>query len=95
MTQIVGNLATDPNFGVWRERAAKFNLHSSVAIPFAPAGQEAILCIYARSEYTFDKAVIKDLEAIAREVEFAIAQVRTKHKLEEALNGTLLSLWVF
>ncbi|MDH2903968.1 MAG: HD domain-containing protein [Actinomycetota bacterium] len=92
MSQVAGDLASHSFFGPWRERAASLNLRSCVAIPFAPGGKKAILCVYANFEYAFDAAVVTSKEAIAREIEFAVSQLRTRNQLEESLNGTLLSL---
>jgi HD-GYP domain-containing protein (c-di-GMP phosphodiesterase class II) len=51
-----------------------------------------VLCIYSRSAYAFDPATVEGMEAIAREIEFAVAQLRNTARLEEALDSTLSSL---
>ena len=89
-TQIVHDLAgsTSP----WRERTAQFGLNSAVAIPFTPAGQEAVLAVYDRHVFAFDEATVKGMEVIAREIEFAVAHVRSVANLKQALEATLSSL---
>ncbi len=94
VTHVVDDIARDPTFEPWRERAAQFHLRSMLAIPFAPWGQRAILCIFSTNPYAFDDSDVRSKESIAREVEFAADQVRAKRRLEEALDGTLLSLGI-
>lgn len=91
-TQVVAQVRTDTRLGPWRHRAATFDLESSVTIPFAPGGRDAVLCVYANAPFAFDPVSVKGLEAIAHEIEFAISQARNTMRLEEALDGTLYSL---
>ena len=92
VTEVIGDLTEESLVEPWRERAATFNLHSCVAIPFAPAGQKMVLAVYDQHVFAFDEATVMGMEAIAREIEFAIGHLRSVAQLEEALERTLSSL---
>lgn len=92
ISQVVGDISTQPFFEPWRERAGQFGLRSCVAIPFAPGGRKATLNIYDRHVFAFGERTVQGLESIAREIEFGITHVRSVQQVEAALDGTIGAL---
>src|SRR5579872_1418752 len=76
-TQVLQDLATSAHFALWRERAAKFRLKSSVAIPMTWGQSNAVISIYDNSIYAFDEATVAGLEELVREVEFGLAHFQS------------------
>jgi PAS domain S-box-containing protein len=85
VTQVVGDLTKESLFEPWRERASEFELNSVVAIPFNPDGHRAVLAVYDSHIHAFDDVTVKGLEGIAKEIEFAVAHVRSVRQTKEAL----------
>ncbi|HEV3212538.1 MAG TPA: EAL domain-containing protein [Acidimicrobiales bacterium] len=92
VTQVANDLATQPGFEPWRERAARFGLRSSLAIPFQIGEHRAGLFVYADAATAFDEATVRGLEQIAKEVGFGIAYVRSVRQSEEALEATITAI---
>jgi hypothetical protein len=91
-TQVVNDLAHDPKYGPWRERAEQFGFESSMAVPFAIGNRRAVLTIFDRHAFAFDEGTVQNLEAIAKEAEFCASHVDLVGQLQGALGGTLSTL---
>lgn len=91
-SQVADEIASSEFFSPWRERAAEFQLKSSVAVPFAPGGKRGVLSVYDWDVFAFDQEIVEGLESIAREMEFSVGHIRSVEKLRTALDGTLTSL---
>jgi putative nucleotidyltransferase with HDIG domain len=91
-TQVANDLATQPRYGPWRQRAAMFGFNSSIAIPMQIGGRKAVLSIYDQHAYSFDEMTATGLEEVAREVEFGAAHFRSVELRELALDGTIAAL---
>lgn len=91
-TQVVNDLVNDSLFQPWRERASRFELESCLAIRISIDQGPATLNIYHRRIGAFDELAIQGLEQIAREVEFALAHVRSVRQSEQALRKTITAI---
>jgi hypothetical protein len=90
--QVVDDLVSGSLYEPWRERARQFNLASTVAIPFRPGGERACLSVYSRHVGAFPDSVVRGLEAVAREMEYGIAHIRSMNQVAGALDGTLAAI---
>jgi diguanylate cyclase (GGDEF)-like protein/PAS domain S-box-containing protein len=76
----------------WTERfklrAQKYELGSSVCIPFDYGDRGATLQVYDRNVFNFDEVTVMDLKEIVREAEFGISHVRSVQRTEAALEET-------
>jgi diguanylate cyclase (GGDEF)-like protein/PAS domain S-box-containing protein len=86
--QVVQDLAHNAAHAPWRERAAQFNLGSSLAIPLAFGERRAVLNVYDHDYFAFDDVTVQGLVALAREAEFSISYVRSMRQNEVALEET-------
>lgn len=91
-TQVADDLATEPLYEPWRERAAQHGLASSVAIPLQIGNQKAVLSVYDRNAFAFDEVTVRGLEKIVREMEFGVDHLNSTQRLATALDGTLSAL---
>jgi HD-GYP domain-containing protein (c-di-GMP phosphodiesterase class II) len=91
-TQIANDLATQPLFEPWRERAAQYGLASSVTIPMQIGNQKAVLTVYDRHVFAFDEVTVQGLEQIVRQAEFGLDHLNSMKRLATALDGTLAAL---
>jgi HD-GYP domain-containing protein (c-di-GMP phosphodiesterase class II) len=91
-TQVANDLATQPLYEPWRERAAQHGLASEVAIPMQIGNHKAVLTVYDRQVFAFDEPTVKGFEQIVREAEFGIAHLNSMKRLATALDGTLAAL---
>lgn len=92
VTQVANNLATQPLYEPWRERAAQHGLASKVAIPMQIENHRAVLTVYDRHVFAFDETTVRGLEQIVRETEFGLAHMTSMKQLSTALDGTLAAL---
>jgi HD-GYP domain-containing protein (c-di-GMP phosphodiesterase class II) len=92
VTQIANDLATQPLYEPWRERAAQYGLASEIAIPMQIGNRRAVLTVYDRHIFAFDEPTVTGLEQIAREAEFGIAHLDSIDRLATALDRTLGAL---
>lgn len=90
--QVANDLATQPLYEPWRERAAQHGLASEVAIPMHIGNQKAMLTVYDRHAFAFDEPTVRGLEQIAREMEFGVAHLNSMKYMATALDGTLAAL---
>jgi diguanylate cyclase (GGDEF)-like protein/PAS domain S-box-containing protein len=92
VTQVANDLSTHPGFEPWRERAARFGLRSSLAIPFMIGEHRAGMFVYSDATNAFDEATVRGLEQIAKEVGFGVAFVRSVQQSEAALEDTITAI---
>jgi diguanylate cyclase (GGDEF)-like protein/PAS domain S-box-containing protein len=92
VTQVANDLSTHPGFEPWRQRAARFGLRSSLAIPFMIGEHRAGMFVYSDATNAFDDATVRGLEQIAKEVGFGVAYVRSVHQSEAALEETITAI---
>jgi diguanylate cyclase (GGDEF)-like protein/PAS domain S-box-containing protein len=91
-TQVANDLSTHSGFEPWRERAERFGLRSSLAIPFMIGEHRAGMFVYSEATNAFDDATVRGLEQIAKEVGFGVAYVRSVHQSEAALEATITAI---
>ncbi|MFZ1063541.1 MAG: HD domain-containing phosphohydrolase, partial [Acidimicrobiales bacterium] len=72
--------------------ATETNLRSNVAIPFKVRDRDAILVLYSNDAYAFPDELVKGYEVIAKELEFAVAHVKSVNDLAKALGATTIAL---
>lgn len=105
---VVNNDAHDnPAFSPWLEQAEKFNIRSSVSIPFRLEGQVAgAMVIYANEVDAFNQAEVELFEALADNLGYGLTTRRTREayelgmqektalaiKLESSLEGALMAI---
>ena len=76
-TQVRGDLATDPRFAPWREKALLRGVRCSIALPVTVHGViHGALMVYANEEGAFDARSQELLESLAADLGFAIERFR-------------------
>ena len=91
-TQVFNDLATQSDFETWRERAAQFNLGSSMAIPIRLVGRTAVLTIYDHARFAFDEGAVERFEDVVREIEFGLEHVNAVATTHVALAETMAAM---
>jgi len=91
VSQVVSDLASNARYAMWRERAAQFGLGSIAALPFRISEKRVVLVIYDWHIVAFDEVVVKGLEAIAKEIEFGAAHLRSVQQTKAALEEIIAS----
>ncbi len=91
VTQVANDLANQPLYGPWRERAKQFGLSSAVAIPFHP-GRRGVLTVYDHHIVAFDETTVQGLEEMVRGVEFGVEHVRALRQTEVSLKETVTAI---
>jgi diguanylate cyclase (GGDEF)-like protein/PAS domain S-box-containing protein len=89
MAPDLGHLAF---YAPWRERAARYHLGSSLAIPLTWADNRAVLTIYHDDTHAFDEETVEALTGFAREAEFAVDHVQAVRRTTVALAGATEAL---
>ena len=90
--QINNDIAHDPNFEPWRDRALSFGLRSSISLLFHIGDQRAVLAVYSHERFAFDEMTVTRLSEIANEFGLGVAHLRTLEQVSAALDGTLAAL---
>jgi PAS domain S-box-containing protein len=81
--QIMQECETGTNFVPWRERARRFGILSSVAIPLVvEGGWRGALMVYANRVRAFEPVAIGVFEHLAREIVHGLKGLRQKEQLE-------------
>ncbi|MGC8781312.1 MAG: PAS domain S-box protein [Anaerolineae bacterium] len=89
---IVRDVAADPRFAPWRERAEAFGFRSVVALPLLVRNRAVgALAIYADHEDAFDDEELHLLEALAQNVSFGVASLRSDVERDELLETLFIS----
>ncbi|MGZ3278807.1 MAG: sensor histidine kinase [Caulobacteraceae bacterium] len=100
---ILRDALTEPSFSLWRLRASRFGIRSSVTIPFSQTGDPAgVLIVYAGQPDAFGDRELDVFARLSRELAFARtleedrAQLRAaeeaRHAAEEAARESLAEL---
>jgi diguanylate cyclase (GGDEF)-like protein/PAS domain S-box-containing protein len=89
---VVNDVGSDPLLKPWREVAMKYELRSSIGIPFSPGGMKAVLCVYSHFAYAFDQTTTQGLEDIVNEVEFGVSHVQSVRQTEVALDEAIVAI---
>jgi PAS domain S-box-containing protein len=92
VSQVTENLADGAPDDPWRERAAQYNLGSSVAIADWLGTRRAVLCVYDRRVHAFPDTRVKGLEEMVRGVEFAITYGRSLRQAQAALEESTIAM---
>jgi len=89
---VVNRMMSEPSFAPWRERAEKFGLKSSVALPLTTDGSTiGALMVYSPEADIFDEKETELLKQAAVDLAHGIALLRTRVErgvAEEALKKT-------
>jgi PAS domain S-box-containing protein/putative nucleotidyltransferase with HDIG domain len=88
----IHDLAADPLFAPWRDRAHEFGFSSIATLPFYPGGRRSVIAVYDTHRHAFNSQVMNKLETVAREVEYTITHIRSVAQLAASLDGTLAAL---
>jgi signal transduction histidine kinase len=82
---LIRDSLTEPTFAVWRHRAARFGIRSSLTVPFfhndAPAG---VLIVYAGQPDAFGARELEVFVRLGRELAFALALEEERAQLRAA-----------
>jgi signal transduction histidine kinase len=80
--QLTQNIATDPEFERWRDRALERGYHSKAAIPLCYEGRVyGVLNVYADYPYAFDDGERRILTKFGNSIAYAMNSVRTRQEL--------------
>jgi PAS domain S-box-containing protein/putative nucleotidyltransferase with HDIG domain len=77
------NSETSNSFSPWRARAASFNIHSSISVPFFIEDEKAALMVYSNRAEAFTPVAIQVFERLAEHLGFAVLSMRTSARLSE------------
>ena len=81
----VRNIATDPGFEPWRDRALERGYMSTIAVPLL-SGEEVlgVIAVYAGEMAAFDVPEVEILQRFADDLAYGILALRTRQRQEEA-----------
>ena len=80
-TTIMNSSQEDPNYLVWKDKAKKHGLGSSISIYLDVEGNEkATISIYSANPRAFDSREVVVLERLAQNISFAIKAIRNHKK---------------
>jgi diguanylate cyclase (GGDEF)-like protein/PAS domain S-box-containing protein len=88
-TQVVNNVATQPLFSPWTDRALEFGLASCVSVPLDLADRRAVISIYDHNVGAFDVETVQRLEVVATEISSCISSALSIRELDSALEESL------
>lgn len=81
----VQNIATDPGFEIFRERALARGYASTICVPFIHSDEAVgILVVYAADSAAFDALEIGILQRFADDLTYGIDALRTRERQQEA-----------
>jgi len=79
------SIATDPEFGLWRERALQHGYASVICVPFIHSDKVVgVLAVYADEVAAFDEPEIGILQRFADDLSYGIDALRTRERRQEA-----------
>ncbi len=81
--RLMHNSDTSNSFTPWRERAAKFGIHSSISIPFLIESEAAALVVYSSRPDAFTPVAIQVFERLAEHLAFTLRSIRITARLKE------------
>jgi len=88
-TQVANNLASQPLYGPWRDRAREFGLASSIALPIELDDRLIVVSIYDAYAEAFDELSVRGLETIAAEIGSCMTSLNSVHQREAALEESV------
>ncbi len=91
-TQVANDLYNQPLFGPWRERARRFGLASSVALPLALHDHVAAVSVYDTHVGAFDQISVQGLEAIAVQISACVSNAATAEERQAALEESVVAV---
>ncbi|HET9122955.1 MAG TPA: EAL domain-containing protein, partial [Acidiferrobacteraceae bacterium] len=91
---VIQDIATEPGFEPWRERAAQFGLVSSASFPFRRQGRvTGVMTVYSGAAGFFEPELAQLLEELAVDVSFSLEDYdRQQELLRLALHDNLTGL---
>ena len=79
------SIATDPEFGLWREQALLHGYASVICVPFVHSDKVVgVLAVYADEVAAFDEPEIGILQRFADDLSYGIDALRTRERRQEA-----------
>lgn len=94
---VISDTRNDPRFSPWKEEAIKRGYLSVAGVPIFKAGKPyCVLALYSDEPQFFDEQLIKILEELKLDLEFAlkrVEEIRESFIISESLKKT--PLWVF
>jgi GAF domain-containing protein len=86
-TYICQDIATDPDFAPWRERALRFGYRSSIAIPLQIDGKVlGTLALYAATPEAFTTDEVALLNEMGEDLAFGITNLRLRIERDQVLS---------
>ena len=81
--QIVSDVATDPHYGPWRERALRHGIRCTLTVPFSIGeSQEGLLGVYSSNPNAFGPVVHEAFEHLAQEIGVGLNALRQREQIE-------------
>lgn len=82
-SQIVSDVATDPNYGLWRERALRHGIRCTLTVPFKIGpDQNGLLGVYSANRSAFGAVVYEAFEHLAQEIGVGLHTLRQREQIE-------------
>ena len=83
-SQIVSDVATDPMYGPWRERALRHGIHCTMTVPFSIGpNQNGLLGVYSANRNAFGQVVYEAFEHLAQEIGVGLHALRQREQMEQ------------
>jgi response regulator RpfG family c-di-GMP phosphodiesterase len=81
--QIMEDTETSPVFGLWRERASRFGIRSSVSIPIQVEGSwSGVLVVYAQRPRAFEASPVEVFQRLAEQIIHGVKALEQKKLLD-------------
>ncbi len=81
---IINDIATDPNFGLWREEASKRGYLSTIALPLIHEEEViGVLRVYSGIKHVFGEEEVEFLTEVAQDIAVGIKSLKLEKKLEQ------------
>jgi PAS domain S-box-containing protein/putative nucleotidyltransferase with HDIG domain len=81
--QMVEDTETSPIFSLWRERATRFGIRSSVSIPVQVEGSwSGVLVVYAQRPRAFEASPVEVFQRLAEQIVHGVKALEQKELLE-------------
>ncbi len=85
-SQIVADVATDPRYGPWRERALRHGIRCTLTVPFSIGeSQNGLLGVYSSNANAFGPVVLEAFEHLAQEIGVGLHRLRQREQIEQDL----------
>jgi PAS domain S-box-containing protein len=84
-TQLVADVATDPNFAPWREAALAHGYRSVVTLPLCTKGGfRGVLAVYSTEPRAFDQQATRLLEELAANLDVGLERIEAEERRAQA-----------